>query len=225
MIIQDKRDVLERKGAWILAEAIQQAAEEKSRVTVAVPGGRSVVKLLENLQYETVDWEKVHLFMVDERIVPPDHEDSNFRQVASCLEDVARSACLYPLPYGSEGATAGVARYRERLSALGGRYDVVLLASGEDGHVAGLFPEHETVRSEDPFFVVTESSPKPPPFRMSSSRKLIGSSRTAVLLFFGSEKHQAFAAYRDENVSVYQCPAKIVNSVPDRYVLTDFGYC
>ena len=224
MIIQDKRDVLERKGAWILAEAIQQAAEGRSGVTVAVPGGRSVVNLLKKLQYESVDWEKVHFFMVDERIVPQDHQDSNFRLVSSCLKDIAGSACLYPLPYSSEGPAHGVDQYRERLLALGGRYDVVLLASGEDGHVAGLFPEHETVKSEEPFFVLTRSAPKPPSVRMSSSRKLIGSSRTAILLFLGKEKHRAFAGYRDKNLSLYQCPAKIINGVPERYVLTDYGY-
>ena len=224
MIIQDKRDVLERKGAWIFAETIQQAAVDKSRVMVAVPGGRSVVALLKHLQHEYVDWEKVHIFMVDERIVPPDHPDSNYRLVSSCLEEVAGAARLYPLPYSAEDASYGVQHYQERLAALGGRYDVVLLASGEDGHVAGLFPQHETVRSEESFFVITETAPKPPPLRMTSSRKLIAASQTAILLFLGNEKHHAFSRYRDEKVSLDQCPVKIVNSVPNRYILTDYGY-
>ena len=221
MILKDRREILEKKGAWILAEAIQQAAVSKPHVLVAVPGGRSVCGILKNLDREAVDWEKVHFFMVDERFVPEDHEESNFLLVTSCLERAAVKSYVHPVPYRESDAGWGAAQYEKQLEKYGGRFDITLLASGEDGHIAGLFPEHETVRAKAEYFVCTDHAPKPPPERISSSRKLIERSGMALLLFFGKEKADALSAYLDRERTVESCPAKIVDSIPDRFVLTD----
>jgi 6-phosphogluconolactonase len=99
----------------------------------------------------------------------------------------------------------------------------VLLSAGDDGHVASLFPWHETIRSEEEFFLMTETAPKPPPGRMSASARLIGASAVAVLLFFGHEKRAAFRDYLNAERPVERCPARLINTIREHFVLTDCG--
>ncbi len=70
MILRGTTEQLEAKAAWILVETIQGLLETTSQVTVAVPGGRSVSGIFKKLAEHDIDWPRVHLFMVDERLVP-----------------------------------------------------------------------------------------------------------------------------------------------------------
>jgi 6-phosphogluconolactonase len=223
MIIRGSRRECERKAAWVVAEGLRQVLERQDRAVLGVVGGGSVGTVLGHLADEPVDWSRVHLFMVDERLVPLEHPDSNFQLVISFIEHFFDSANLHPYIHDPANGPAAVQRYGQLLVDHGGRFDVVLLSAGSDGHVASLFPGHETILSLDEFFILTDSAPKPPPGRMTSSRTLIGRSETAVLLFLGPEKRPAFLDYLNEQRDVEQCPAKLVKSVSERFVLTDCG--
>ncbi len=223
MIIRGERGELEKKAASILAERLREISNEQGRVVFAVPGGRSVENVLRQLEQEPVDWQKVHFFMVDERLVPADHPDSNFRLIASSVDSFVHVDNLHPFPQTCTDSNAALTSYNRLLQSYGGHFDLVLLSSGEDGHIASLFPEHETVFSEAPLFLLTATAPKPPPARMSASMNLIRSSQAALLLFFGEEKQHAFDMYRDKRVGLHQCPAKIVGMIPHHHVLTDLG--
>jgi len=221
MIIKGEREVLEKKAAWILAESIQEIIDQQNQVLLAVPGGRSVGAILRKLEFEPVNWEKVHFFMVDERLVSIDHSDSNFKLVASCVDPFINRANLHPFIHNPSNSEAALQSYNELLREYGGQFDIVLLSSGEDGHIASLFPEHETFASKEELFILTNSAPKPPPVRMSASKRLITSSRVSLLLFFGAQKQNAFAAYIDDQVPVNRCPAKLVKTIQQHYILTD----
>lgn len=223
MIIKGERAVLEKKAARILAESIQQTLDERNQVFCAVPGGRSVANVLRQLEQESIDWSKVHFFMVDERLVPLDHPESNFRFVASCIESFADKNNLHPFPQNLSDSNAALNSYNRLLQDYGGHFDLVLLSSGEDGHIASIFPDHETVSSDDPLYILTGNAPKPPPGRVTASIKLIRSSQIALLLFFGTEKQHAFTMYLDEQVPLHRCPAKVVTMIPKHYVFTDVG--
>lgn len=222
-VLTDQREVLERKAAEILAEAIKRSVSEKNQAVIAVPGGRSVGAVLERLVREAIDWTRVHIFMVDERLVEPGHPASNFELVRSCLAPWVPEPSLHPFPLGRADHDAAGDAYSRELKSHGGRFDAVLLSAGEDGHVASLFPEHHTIFSDAPLFLTTDSAPKPPPGRMSASSRLIGSSRDGVVLFFGTEKEDALRLFLDESVTVAQCPAKIINTLPRAHVLTDLN--
>jgi len=220
-IITGRRADLERKAASIMAELMRDSIVRHDRAVCAVPGGRSVENVLRRLEHELVDWHKVHFFMVDERLVPAGHPDSNFRLLASCVWSFVDTGNLHPFPQPEAGSDAALASYNRLLGNYGGHFDLVLLSSGEDGHIASLFPEHETVFSDAPLFIQTSRAPKPPPARVSASKHLICSSRAALLLFFGAGKRKALDSYLDEQVGLQQCPAKIVGLIPRHYVLTD----
>jgi 6-phosphogluconolactonase len=221
MIIKGERAALEKKAAWILAENLQYLLTEQRRVVLAVCGGRSVAGIFRRLAGENVDWEKVHIFLVDERLLPSGHPDSNFRLVSENLGKVLSFAAVHPFTCipGREGL--GIQEYSRDLENLGGRFDVVLLSSGEDGHIASIFPGHSSVRDEGDGFLPVYDAPKPPSARMSASISLLRRSRVGLLVFFGRKKREALKAFLDDTVKLADCPARVVGLLPEHYILTD----
>ena len=221
MIIKGNRQELEQRAASLLAEALNETLTRQPHTSFGVVGGRSVGAVLAQLGGEQVDWQRVHLFMADERLVRPDHPDSNYRLVYSHVAAYMIRDNLHPFVCRPGEEQAALAGYRQELENVSGRLDLLLLSSGEDGHIASLFPEHETIDGQDDFFLTTSSAPKPPPQRMSASPNLVSRASTGVLLFFGADKQQAFRNFMDDSVPLRKCPAKIVRSIPSHYILTD----
>ena len=82
----DQGRLLETAGR-LLCQKVRGALAARERVHLAVPGGRSVVQLFQAMLPEELDWRRVHLFLVDERLVPPGHPDSNFSLLQEHLVD------------------------------------------------------------------------------------------------------------------------------------------
>ena len=221
MILRGKRAQLDAKAAWILAEAIRTLLDGKSRVIVAVPGGRSVGGIFQNLAKEDIDWRRVHLFMVDERLVPLDDAECNFRLVVEYLGDTVPVASLHPFVYDAAAEDDGVGEYERQLEQLGGRFDIVLVSSGEDGHIASIFPNHQATIVDGRRFTLLEDSPKPPLRRMSATPALIAAAQVGLLLFFGAGKGQALKNFLNKNLTVSECPAKLIRTLSQHYILTD----
>lgn len=225
MIIRGDRDGLEGKAAWILAENIQSLLASQGHVVLALPGGRSVDGVFRHLVRENIDWERVHIFMVDERLVPHGHPESNFTVVAEGLQEILFLTTAHPLVCSPGQEDAGIEAYRQELSDLGGRFDIVLLSCGEDGHIASLFPGCLESDVEQNDFLLVRNSPKPPPARITASARLLARSQVGIGLLFGEEKRRALQGLFDENITVQQCPAKIIRHLPQHYILTDQELC
>lgn len=188
---------------------------------VAVPGGRSVCGIFQELAKEDVDWDRVHLFMVDERLIPKDHPESNFRVVIESLGEIVPATSLHPFVYDAAADDCGVGEYGRQLALLGGRFDVVLVSSGEDGHIASIFPHSQAALARGNKFVLIEDSPKPPLRRMTATPELIAAAQVGVLLFFGTGKGQALKHFFNRKLSLSECPAKLISTLPQHYILTD----
>ena len=223
MIISGSRDQLEKKAASILARELTKLAREQPRVIVGVVGGSSVGMILKQLAVEEVDWSPVHLFMIDERAVPLDHPESNFGLVSTILNGCMAENQMHPYVHDSDRRERSLAQYRQDFAEHGGRFDIVLLSSGEDGHVASLFPAHETIRDAGSTYIMTDTAPKPPPLRISASHQMLSGAGLGLLLFFGEEKRSAFRLFCDDSVTVDDCPAKLVKQISSHYILTDLG--
>lgn len=225
-IVNKDRKELDEKGANIIADSVNKLAKSQEYVVLAVPGGRSVSGIFTRLKEKDIPWNKVHIFMVDERLVPIDHEESNFKLAKeSFVADLIKQGKLpeqniHPFIMDKEKETYGIGEYADELKQYGARYDIVLLSSGEDGHVGALYPNH-SIKDDAEFYIVMHDSPKLPKDRMTMSRQLLLKSKVAIILFFGEAKKQAYNKFKDESVSVIECPAKIVNKIPESYILTD----
>ncbi|MEE4166154.1 MAG: 6-phosphogluconolactonase, partial [Desulfocapsaceae bacterium] len=115
----------------------------------------------------------------------------------------------------------GIAAYNSELQRCGGRFDIVLASSGEDGHIASLFPGHPCLQDNTDGYVLVSNAPKPPPGRMSAGVQLIRGGDTGILLFFGSSKRAALHGFLDKQRPSSECPAKIMAALPTLYLLTD----
>jgi 6-phosphogluconolactonase len=138
---------LARAAAKHFVTLATAAIAARGRFAVALSGGstpRATYALLASDEFTTrVDWPRVHVFWGDERCVPPDHPDSNYR--------MAREALLDKIPIPTENVhrirgelapDEAAAAYQAELEAVlgaGGRFDLILLGMGGDGHTASLF--------------------------------------------------------------------------------------
>ncbi len=219
-------EALHKATAQALGEAIDSVLKENGRMVLGLCGGRSARGVLTHLRGLGIPWERVHIFMVDERILPIESPERNFAIVKEVLAaPLIRASELpadnvHPFIPRAQFEDFGVKEYTRELDKQGGRYDVVFLSAGEDGHIASLFPKG-SVLSDDPGHILVLDAPKPPPRRMSASRRLLLQSRWGVLIVAGEEKRKAYEALRDPRTGFAECPAVLVKQLPGAVVLTD----
>lgn len=226
-IIKGARKKLEKKAVEIIKNAITKLLKEKLFVVLALPGGRNVSRILELLKEEPIEWTKVHIFLVDDRLVPIGNKKSNSKLVADHLADelitkgILPAENFHPFIFDNTKEDFGMKDYEGELKKYGRQYDIVLLSSGKDGHIGSLFPHNPAVEESSEFFVEIENAPHPPNSRVTMSRKLFLKARVALVLFFGAEKREAFERFNDNAVDVRACPAKLVQAIGKSYALTD----
>ncbi len=199
---------------------------------IALCGGRSVVGLLSALRHESAHqpaglMRRVHFFMADERLVPLNDENSNYGALHRLLfadlvkEGTIGAEQLHPLNPEPCESDHGCAAYTDELNRHGGHFTVVVLGIGEDGHVAGLFPNHPVLQRRERTFFSFYDSPKPPPQRMTASVQLIREAELCVLLALGEGKRDAWGRFSNPGTSFEECPSLIGKEVQECIVVTD----
>lgn len=221
MIIRGTRAELEKKTSAILEKSITDLLSKQDKVVLAVVGGSSVSNVFSHLQNASLDWQKIHLFIVDERLVPIDHPDSNYGLAVSYFSQIFPLENLHPFVYDPKSKDLGVQKYEHLIEKYGRNYDVVLTSSGEDGHIGALFPKHQSIESDNSYFVTMDDSPKPPSGRMSATKNLIQRAKVGFVLFFGTAKKEAYSNFINETLSIRDCPAKLIRQLPEHYILVD----
>jgi len=229
IIHEPDTDLLLRQAARHMGRKIRAALAARDSVNIAVPGGRSVAKVFEAMREEKADWSRTHFFVLDERLVPVDHPDSNYRLLQEhFIIPLTREGRIspdnaHPFLLDTSVPDQGTRAYEQVLARHGFRFDIILLSSGEDGHVGALFPDHHSVTDPRYGFIVMHDSPKPPPDRMTSSFSLMQSAEAGILIFSGESKRGAFRMFRNASTPVQSCPAKLVTTMQDAVVFTDLG--
>jgi 6-phosphogluconolactonase len=186
---------LAARFAGLVGESSRRAIAERGRFSIAVPGGSAAEVLLPALIASSIDWSRIDVFWVDERMVPPGDADSNFRIARiAWLDEVSIPAERIHRVRGEDpghAASEGYARLlRERLGDPA-RLDLVLLGVGEDGHVASLFPGHRLLRAWDRDVAELDDAPKPPPRRTTLTLRALTAARRIVVFATGPAKAQA----------------------------------
>ncbi len=209
----------------IITNAITTILQTDDFVTLALPGGRSAKTLCESLRNADIPWKKVHIFMVDERLVALEHPDSNFLIIKEALIDYLQEKIpvenIHPFIYTTDESEFGKQSYEDEILRHKGYFDIAVLSAGEDGHIAGLFPNHETIQDESLVLTHTKTSPKAPALRISASRKLLLQTKQCILIFSGSQKEDALRLFFDETKSPIQCPAKLPTYIEQSFLITD----
>ncbi|WP_304334371.1 6-phosphogluconolactonase [Conchiformibius steedae] len=127
--------------AQAVADGLRDTLSRQPHATLAVSGGRSPIAFFQALNTQDLDWSRVNITLVDERIVPTTHNDSNTALVREyLLQNRAAAARWLPLIADGELApTPAVALPFAQQHFV--QPDVVVLGMGADGHTASLFPQ------------------------------------------------------------------------------------
>ncbi|MEW6429167.1 MAG: 6-phosphogluconolactonase [Thermodesulfobacteriota bacterium] len=197
------RQAMARAAAAMVAERAAAAVAGCGTCHLALAGGstpETLYRLLAASPWrETLPWKRMRFFWGDERLVGPDHPDSNFRMAWDAMLRSApvTAAQLHPVPVAA-GAPAEVAvRYGEILEKYARHrcrgqsllFDLVLLGMGKDGHTASLFPGDRCGLPATATVIAVDGRAASPPLpRVTLTLAALGQCRDVVFLIAGREK-------------------------------------
>jgi len=193
-----------------IADAIARAAAEDADgiARVALAGGTTPTPVYRRLAVAgLVDWSRVLVYFGDERCVPPDHADSNYRMVRETLVDPAGvdSSRVFPMDGGRLETDAAAAEYAELLPKP---VPVLILGIGEDGHTASLFPGSSALE-ERTRLVVAVSASGDRRARITITPPVITTAKRVIVLARGARKAPAVARALEGTWDPGACPAQL----------------
>jgi 6-phosphogluconolactonase len=175
-----------RRAAELIAAAGAEAAAERGRFAFAMSGGRSPWAMLAVLgELEQMPWDRTELFQVDERLAAPGDEARNLTHMVLGLS-MDHQATLRPMPVTQRDLDAAAREYE---AALPGRFDLVHLGLGPDGHTASLVPGDPVLDIADRRVAITETAYQEHR-RMTLTYLTLGDARRIVWLVTGADKRE-----------------------------------
>ncbi len=179
----------------------QEAIRISGRFTVALSGGstpKNLFKLLAGFPAADIPWEQVYFFFGDERHVPPDDPESNFRMAnESLLSKIhARSENVFRI-HAEEDAETAANNYEQQLIKFFNlqpgefpRFDLIMLGLGPDGHTASLFPGSKGL-SEKHRLVIANWVEKFNAFRITFTYPVLNQAACVTFMAAGADKADA----------------------------------
>ncbi|MDW8058593.1 MAG: 6-phosphogluconolactonase [Thermomicrobium sp.] len=221
--VLDDDQAAAREAAELWTTILRTAIERFGRATVALAGGRTPRLLYETLAgepyRERVAWDLVEWFWGDERPVPADHPDSNYRLAAETLLSrlPVAPARMHRIPT-ELGPEAAARAYEDEIRRVFGltphelpRFDLILLGMGADGHIASIFPATAAVR-ETARLVIAVHVPHLATTRITLTPPVIRVATHVLVLVTGAEKAPAVRAALEDPDDPDRIPAHILRS-------------
>lgn len=188
-------EVTEQVAEGFVAAA-SEAIATRGRFVIALAGGstpRLLYEYIAEMYGERIDWKHVFVFWGDERFVPFDHPDSNYRMVQETLLNRITIPASNIFPMGTSGEPNQAAlQYEESLRAFFGAspittFDWLLLGMGDDGHTASLFPFSAALQ-EHHQWVVAHHVDKVKGWRLTLTPSFLNLARQTVVMVTGKGK-------------------------------------
>ena len=183
----------------LITKNLSSSINKYQNASIAVPGGTSPIKIFNELSKQKLDWSKVQITLVDDRLVDPDNDHSNQKLINDyLLKNDAKKSKFFPL-------NKSLIKNDNFKFPL----DVCLLGIGNDGHFASLFPNMiNNTNMLDPKSKssIDEVKANGNPFvpRISMNLPLILSSNLIILLIKGKLKQEVLReAYNNKNIPLY----------------------
>ena len=183
----------------LITKNLSSSINKYQNASIAVPGGTSPIKIFNELSKQKLDWSKVQITLVDDRLVDPDNDHSNQKLINDyLLKNDAKKSKFFPL-------NKNLIKDDNFKFPL----DICLLGIGNDGHFASLFPNMiNNTNMLDPKSkssidkVKANGNPFIP--RISMNLPLILSSNLIILLIKGKLKQEVLReAYNNKNIPLY----------------------
>jgi len=203
-VVTDSNAIGQRACQLFLADA-WHALTDRGKFFVAISGGRSPVsffaRLAADVQSRGLEWTAARLFWVDERCVPPDSPDSNYRLAQdSFIQKVGipRSS-VFRIHAEADDPDAEAQRYETVIrnafdvhSHIVPPFDLMVMGMGADGHTASLFPGSDVIIEKDRLARAVRASGKRLA-RITLTPPVLAASRHIIVLVSGSDKAEVLA--------------------------------
>ncbi len=190
-------DALHHAAVACVVASASEAIAERGRFSIVLAGGNTPRALYVSLRDMHTDWSCWQVYFGDERCLPSADPQRNSAMVAdSWLDHVPIPAEQVHVMRAERGAEAAAADYAQLLDGVG-KFDLVLLGLGEDGHTASLFPGHDCGAGPDaPDALAVTDASKPPSHRVSLSAARLSRAREVLFLVAGQAKRDAVMRWR-----------------------------
>jgi 6-phosphogluconolactonase len=220
-ILADANGIAQTAAAEFL-EAALAAVREKGSFSVALAGGSTPKALYGLLASDPlrakVPWGKMQFFFGDERHVPPDDAESNFRMASEAM--LAKAPIdpkqVHRIKGEKANASEAAQEYEQELRAAFGlkpdqlpRFDLVLLGMGPEGHTASLFPGTKALK-EDRQLVVSNWVGKFYTDRITLTPPVLNNAVRVIFMAHGAEKAPALKAVLEGPYEPEQLPAQMI---------------
>lgn len=198
-------DALQEGAAAFVAQVAARSISTRGRFSVAFSGGSLpglvCPPLLTGPLVGQIDWSAWRIFFADERCVPLDDPESNYRLLRQHLLDHAPIPPMNVFPVREDLPPEEMAEdYADLLRRELGQtrdgwpvFDLILLGMGPDGHTASLFPHHALLHEERRWVAAILDAPKPPPQRVTLTLSVIAHARCVAFIVTGKNKAEAVA--------------------------------
>jgi len=215
------KDSVARAAADVFVSLAPQPHEKRTPFRVVLAGGTTpaaLYALLASAEYRhRVAWKQVMFFFGDERAVPSDHPDSNYRAAHDALFiplDIPPQNVYQMKGLGSD-LDAAAAEYERILQSAFERmrvpqFDLIFLGMGSDGHTASLFPGSPALAERTRLVVPVTDAPKPPPRRLTLTFPVLNAARLVLFMVTGADKAPALREVLRGAVSPDRYPAQCV---------------
>jgi 6-phosphogluconolactonase len=242
-VFPNPNDLIDHVAAKIVSIA-RSAIGERGGFFFMLSGGSTPRLLYERisdpLNIRNLDWAKTHVFWGDERCVPPEHKDSNYRMAHETLldkvpilpENVHRIHGELPPQTAADRYEGELRRsfHFDNDQGPGGEhavtnfpvFDLILLGMGTDGHTASLFPGSSGLNEEERWFVAVAHDTPPPPLvaRVTATPGMLNAGSNVFFLVTGAKKASRLVQVLEGPFRPNDLPAQIVK--PENGQLTWF---
>lgn len=201
-----------------LVQRAQKALRARRRFTLSLSGGSTPRRLYESLVGAEIDWSRTQVFFGDERCVPPEHADSNYRMAREALlsKIAIPEKNVHRIRTEDEDPERVAKAYEQELQGFFKlrpgelpTFDLVLMGMGSDGHTASLFPG-TTALAEEVRLVVAPFVEKLGAWRVTMTAPVFNHARAVLFLVAGEDKARALAGVLQEGHSSGEFPARMV---------------
>ena len=216
-VYKDKQELAEA-AARDFVERANAAIQNTGRFAVALAGGSTPEATYELLATEQflgeVDWSNVHVFFGDERSVPPDDEDSNYKMAGDALLSHVSPGSVHRMKgelHPDEAAMEYEGELREFFGTPGRppELDLIQLGIGDDGHTASLFPNTPALDVTDRW-VAQNPVPKLETVRITLTLPVLNAAKAVSFLVAGEGKAEALKEVLEGDADPHDYPSKLV---------------
>lgn len=211
-VFEDAAYLIEASAAH-LAETVKASIQAKGSCFIALSGGSTPKAIFERLTRQPLlnptEWSKLHLFWSDERAVPSDHPDSNYKMAM----DAGFSQMPIPPHHihrmrAEEQIELHARAYEEEITRTLGKhpFDLIMLGMGDDGHTASLFPHTTALHSKR--LIEANFVPQKNTWRMTMTFPCLHLTSHLMVYAMGASKQEMFKTILSPTPQIDEWPAQ-----------------